>query len=54
MGKTSTYVGLGVHKDTIVVAPAEMGARGDVCGRMGPVTAKLCVLAMLATNPDWR
>ena len=30
MGKTTTYVGLDVHKDTIVVALAEMGIRGEV------------------------
>jgi hypothetical protein len=29
MGKTTTYVGLDVHKDTIVVALAEMGVRGE-------------------------
>jgi transposase len=30
MGKTTTYVGLDVHKDTIAVALAEMGIRGEV------------------------
>jgi transposase len=30
MEKTTTYVGLDVHKDTIVVALAEMGVRGEV------------------------
>ena len=30
MGKTTTYVGLDVHKHTIVVALAEMGIRGEV------------------------
>jgi transposase len=30
MGKTTAYVGLDVHKDTIVVALAEMGVRGEV------------------------
>ena len=30
MGKTTTYVGLDVHKDTIAVAVAEKGIRGEV------------------------
>ena len=30
MGKPITYVGLDVHKDTIAVALAEAGKRGDV------------------------
>jgi hypothetical protein len=35
MAKSITYVGLDVHKDTIVVALAETGLRGEVRERMG-------------------
>ena len=30
MGKTTAYIGLDVHKDTIAVALAEAGLRGEV------------------------
>ena len=30
MGKNTTYVGLYVHKDTIVVALADAGIRGEM------------------------
>jgi transposase len=31
MDKPIIYVGLDVHKDTIAIALAEAGKRGDVC-----------------------
>ena len=46
METTTTYVGLDVHKDTIVVALAEMGVRGEVreYGKIAPTSAAVKAL----------
>ena len=49
MGKTTTYVGLDVHKDTIVVALAEMGIRGEV-REYGKITHTSAALKTLTTK----
>ena len=47
MGKTITYVGLDVHKDTIAVGLAEMGIRGEVraYGKIANTAAAVKTLA---------
>lgn len=49
MGKTTTYVGLDVHKDTIAVALAEMGIRGEV-REHGKITHTSAALKTLTTK----
>jgi transposase len=49
MGKTTTYVGLDVHKDTIAVALAEMGIRGEVRG-YGKIANTPVAVKTLATK----
>ncbi len=48
MAKSITYVGLDVHKDTIAVALAEMGLRGEVRahGKIPNTSAALNTLAV--------
>ena len=48
MDKAITYVGLDVHKDTIAVAVAEAGVRGDVreYGKVANTPAAVKALAM--------
>jgi transposase len=55
MGKTTTYIGLDVHKDTIVVALAEMGVRGEAreYGKIANTPAAVKTLATkLASRHD--
>ena len=47
MDKPITYVGLDVHKDTIAVALAEMGKRGEV-REHGKIATTLAALNALA------
>lgn len=49
MGKTITYVGLDVHKDTIAVALAEIGIRGEVRG-YGKIANTPAAVKALATK----
>ena len=49
MGKSTTYVGLDVHKDTIAVALAEMGIRGEVRG-YGKIANTPVAVKTLATK----
>ncbi len=58
MGKTTTYVGLDVHKDTIAVAVAEMGIRGEVreFGTIAntPTAVKVLVTKLASRHGDLR
>jgi transposase len=58
MGKTTAYVGLDVHKDTIAVALAEMGLRGEVreYGRIAntPAAVKTLVTKLAGRHGELR
>ena len=55
MDKSTTYIGLDAHKDTIAVALAEAGVRGDVreYGKVANTPAAVKALATRSRPSMW-